>query len=505
MDSRFNATDNSIRRKEGEIVKTPRLAPNMLCDREPPTAPIEETKTNSVHSIEKEETVLDDATILSFLSIVIIMSSKLDYLSKYLAADPKEKKRDKKKKKKKKSRKNEEERLIVKDEDDDLNFGTSSGGSGGAVKASVFANDDDDDENDEDEDGPLIVNDGEVVVTDRTNPRGQWESVEDKGTKVAPPPARRRYDSSDDEEEDAVGKEKVALSSSCPQKRYDSSDESEEESSKRRSSKRSRRRHDSDEDEPSKVRVKKEPTIKKEALEQRRRYDSSDDEQKPTKKKRHDSSSSDNDDDDDDDDQKAARMSSGHKAGLQTGKGFAKAEEGIQKKRKVQAQEMVDRYGMGETVHRKSKDTTSNKRIELTAEQQAELNQGRKQKENAAFERAQLGRIQQSEFARRVDDDEIEALRKQSLREGDPMARYAQQQQQQPHKKSKGSKHQQPLAAARPIYKGPPPKPNRFGIRPGFRWDGNDRGNGFEDRLLAQRSSKNQQREDAYRWSSAAM
>jgi pre-mRNA-splicing factor CWC26 len=57
----------------------------------------------------------------------------------------------------------------------------------------------------------------------------------------------------------------------------------------------------------------------------------------------------------------------------------------------------------------------------------------------------------------------------------------------------------------KPTYKGPQPKPNRYGIRPGYRWDGIDRGNGFEDKVLETLHSKGRKKEDAYKWSAADM
>ncbi|GAX16607.1 pre-mRNA-splicing factor CWC26 [Fistulifera solaris] len=409
--------------------------------------------------------------------------SKLDYLSKYLEEE--KSKKSKKTKKGKRAKNEKTENTLIEDADHAVD---------------VFAvppdHADDPETGEFDDEGPVIVESS--IAPTISLPKGRWEAVGDdlnlKSDVVRgefdEKPRRRRYDSSSGEENGQVANnrseqpEKIGSRSAV----FHSSETANSFSINKNSEsyKRGRRdSHSSDDDNDGK---------------RRRRYDtdSSDDDRRGIRRRRHDSSSSEDSNEED-----RERMSSGHVAGLQSGSKFAKMEKNLQHEKQDTVNKMVDKYGHGDTVYREK---STGRKVEKNQPDKEEaqrtqvlLNTSRAQRERELQRQEEAIALQKTSFTRYADDEKLEALRKNEIREGDPMAAYASNKK---DSKAEGRVNDQ---STKPVYKGPPAKPNRFNVRPGFRWDGVDRGNGFENKLLSQRNQLQHQREVAYRWSTADM
>lgn len=64
-------------------------------------------------------------------------------------------------------------------------------------------------------------------------------------------------------------------------------------------------------------------------------------------------------------------------------------------------------------------------------------------------------------------------------------------------------KHSSFIAEAH-VYQGDAPA-NRFGIRPGYRWDGVDRSNGYEKQWFEVQNARKASVEESYKWSTEDM
>ncbi|KAM4619820.1 BUD13 homolog [Polymixia lowei] len=117
------------------------------------------------------------------------------------------------------------------------------------------------------------------------------------------------------------------------------------------------------------------------------------------------------------------------------------------------------------------------------------LAQGQMQQENTAYALHEV----EKPLARHRDDEDLDRMLREQERDGDPMAAMLRR------KKERNTKLQG--IKERPRYKGPTPPPNRFNILPGYRWDGVDRSNGFEQKRYTRMADKKAVQEEAYKWS----
>uniref|UniRef100_K3WLA6 BUD13 homolog n=1 Tax=Globisporangium ultimum (strain ATCC 200006 / CBS 805.95 / DAOM BR144) TaxID=431595 RepID=K3WLA6_GLOUD len=208
------------------------------------------------------------------------------------------------------------------------------------------------------------------------------------------------------------------------------------------------------------------------------------------------------------------------RAGLFTAKEFA--EEHKRKLRQNDFLRTADASDMGanaETVYRdkrgrkldmlnemvRQQEILDGKR-EREAREEYEWGTGKVQKQEFKSQRELAEQMKQAPFARHEDDPELEQLRKERVRAFDPMNSKVFQEDDlfggvKSSKKSKSKKK----SSTKPKYAGPPAPPNRFGIQPGYRWDGVVRGTGWEEKLLLRQNKQSAASEEAYRYAVADM
>ena len=114
------------------------------------------------------------------------------------------------------------------------------------------------------------------------------------------------------------------------------------------------------------------------------------------------------------------------------------------------------------------------------------------QLEEAKLRRQRLADAKHMALARKADDEEMNRELKEQQRWNDPMAQFMTQL----NTTAWGKKNKR---KGKPVYVGPAP-PNRYGIRPGYRWDGVDRGNGFENERFKVLNRRERNKGLEYAW-----
>lgn len=199
-------------------------------------------------------------------------------------------------------------------------------------------------------------------------------------------------------------------------------------------------------------------------------------------------------------------VSTGRKAGLQSG---AELQKELELKRKAEKQRFdnMESSVSGKGAETVVRDRKSGKKIDLKLE---ELKKRREEEEKLqdAEKYAVWGRgvVQEKEYQQKLDDalqemqkplarykgdKDLENMLKEQDRDGDPMLAYL----------SKKKTKQTEKRVSKPKYKGPTPPPNRFNIWPGYRFDGVDRSNGFEKQRFLEINKKKSFNEAKYKWS----
>ncbi|KAJ7244183.1 Pre-mRNA-splicing factor of RES complex-domain-containing protein [Mycena haematopus] len=158
------------------------------------------------------------------------------------------------------------------------------------------------------------------------------------------------------------------------------------------------------------------------------------------------------------------------------------------------AQETVYRDATGKKINTKAARAEAarlKREREEKEAQKMEWGKGLVQRDEAEKRKQELEAQRGKKFARHADDADLNEEMKSKELWNDPAAQFLTK------KRAKGPR--------KPEYAGPPPPPNRFGIKPGYRWDGVDRGNGFEKKYFQSINQKKRMGLDSYQWSAEDM
>ncbi|CZR64106.1 probable pre-mRNA-splicing factor cwc26 [Phialocephala subalpina] len=196
------------------------------------------------------------------------------------------------------------------------------------------------------------------------------------------------------------------------------------------------------------------------------------------------------------------KMGDGTHAGLQSARDVAKQFEKRKKEEAVawEREQGVKGKGKGEeTVYR---DATG-RRIDLTMRRQEAKREAdekaRKEREELEMQKGDVQRAEKERrkeeldearfmpLARKIDDEDMNKEMKEVERWNDPAAQFI-------VKKNKGKS-----VSGKPLYQGAA-APNRYGIRPGHKWDGVDRGNGWESERFKALNRRTRNKDLDYSW-----
>ena len=199
-----------------------------------------------------------------------------------------------------------------------------------------------------------------------------------------------------------------------------------------------------------------------------------------------------------------ARMESGARGGLQTAAQTAAMVKAQEKRRKAEealyrdptasnekSQETIYRDASGRIINVAMKRAEARRAEEEKRKKEEEAREalmGDVQRKQREERRQQLHDVKSMPVARTIDDDNMNDELRARERWNDPAAQFL------TSRPDAGSS-----VSGKPLYRGAF-QPNRYGIRPGHRWDGVDRSTGFEKEWFAARNKKSRFEALDYQW-----